>query len=80
MFHCVQQSKSKGGANLWVDAFHAANLLYEENPEAFQVLTSTPVAFRFLSKTDIGRVYTKSFHTLIRRVIFQWCFCQYILI
>ena len=31
MFHCVEQTKSEGGANLWVDAFHAANLLYEEN-------------------------------------------------
>ena len=70
MFHCVQQTEADGGANLWVDAFHVANLLYEENPEAFQILATTPVAFRNFTKTLVGPMYNQSRHTLIRLVFF----------
>jgi gamma-butyrobetaine dioxygenase len=66
MFHCVEQTKSEGGANLWVDAFHAANILYEENRKSFQVLVQTPVAFRNFTKTTVGQMYNQSRHTLIR--------------
>ena len=67
MFHCVQQTEGDGGANLWVDGFHAANLLHEENPEAFQILATTPVAFRNY-KSIFGLVYHQSHHTVIRLV------------
>ncbi len=70
MFHCVEQTKSEGGSSLWVDGFHAANLLYEEDLESFQILANTPVAFRNLTKTPAGRMYNQSRHTLIRLVIF----------
>ena len=70
MFHCVQQTEADGGANLWVDAFHVANLLYEQNPEAFQILATTPVAFRNFTKSVVGPMYNQSRHTLIRLVFF----------
>ena len=70
MFHCVQQTEADGGANLWVDGFHVANLLYEENPEAFQILATTPVAFRNFTESVVGPMYHQSRHTLIRLVSF----------
>ncbi len=70
MFHYIEQTKGEGGANLWVDAFHAANLLFEENPESFQILVNTPVLFRNFTKTIVGKVYNGSRHPLIRLVIF----------
>ncbi len=70
MFHCIEQTEAEGGANLWVDAFHAAHLLYEEDPESFQILANTPLAFRNFTKTAVGRMYYQSRNTLIRLVIF----------
>ena len=69
MFHYIEQTKGEGGANLWADAFHAANLLFEENPESFQILVNTPVLFRNFTKTIVGKVYNRSRHPLIRLVI-----------
>ncbi|CAB4039193.1 gamma-butyrobetaine dioxygenase-like, partial [Paramuricea clavata] len=66
MFHCIEQTEGEGGANLWVDAFHAANLLYEEDPELFQILVNTPVIFRNVTKTQVGHMYNESRHSLIR--------------
>lgn len=69
MFHCLEQTEGEGGANLWVDAFHAAHLLYQEHPESFQVLVKAPVVFHNFTKTSVGQMYNRSRHPLIRLVI-----------
>lgn len=42
MLHCVTQSSS-GGANTLVDGFYVAELLREQNPNYFQILSSVKV-------------------------------------
>ncbi|MEU3183975.1 phosphonate degradation HD-domain oxygenase [Streptomyces sp. NPDC006923] len=46
LLHCLANSAEGGDSGL-VDGFRAAALLRTENPEAFEVLTRTPVPFRF---------------------------------
>ncbi|MFJ3895332.1 phosphonate degradation HD-domain oxygenase [Streptomyces sp. NPDC090083] len=46
LLHCLTNAATGGGSGL-VDGFKAAALLRAENPEAFGVLTRTPVPFRF---------------------------------
>lgn len=46
LLHCLENSASGGDSGL-VDGFHAAALLRAEDPEAFAVLTRTPVPFVF---------------------------------
>ncbi|XP_015281171.1 PREDICTED: gamma-butyrobetaine dioxygenase [Gekko japonicus] len=49
--HCIKQTPT-GGESEVVDGFHVANKLKEQNPQAFQILTSTLVDF-----TDTGADY-----------------------
>ena len=71
MLHCVEQTKGEGGDNLWVDGFHAANLLYEEDPELFQVLVNTPVKLRNYTSVDLqGTLHSESCNPLIRYSFF----------
>ncbi|KAM6459366.1 gamma-butyrobetaine dioxygenase isoform 2-T7 [Liasis olivaceus] len=51
LLHCIKQTSS-GGQSEIVDGFHVANKFKEQNPYAFQILTSTFVDF-----TDIGVDY-----------------------
>ncbi|MFJ6569770.1 TauD/TfdA family dioxygenase [Streptomyces sp. NPDC091292] len=46
LLHCLSNAASGGDSGL-VDGFQAAALLRAEDPEAFAVLTRTPVPFRF---------------------------------
>jgi len=46
LLHCLQNAAVGGDSGL-VDGFRAAALLRAEQPEAFAVLTSTPVPFQF---------------------------------
>ncbi|MGW1174857.1 2-trimethylaminoethylphosphonate dioxygenase [Kitasatospora sp. NPDC002543] len=46
LLHCLENSATGGDSGL-VDGFKAAALLREEAPEAFEVLTRTPVPFVF---------------------------------
>jgi len=41
IFQCVENT-SEGGESFWVDGFHIANLLREQQPEAWQLLTTVP--------------------------------------
>lgn len=50
MLHC-QQAGSKGGDSTFADGFAAAEVLRSEDPEAFRVLSSTPVRFEFSDGT-----------------------------
>lgn len=70
MLHCIEQTKGEGGDSLLVDGFHAAKLLYEEDPKSFEILVNTPVAFRnFSGITAFGKLHTLSSHHLIRSVL-----------
>lgn len=55
------QSKSKGGSNLLVDAFHIADRMKEEHPEDYKILTETLVDWN-----DIGSEDDKHFHNIWR--------------
>lgn len=46
LLHCIHNATTGGESGL-VDGFAAAELLRENNPRAFDILTSTPVTFRF---------------------------------
>ena len=52
LLHCLENAAEGGDSGL-VDGFHAAASLRTEHPEAFAVLTRTPVPFRFV---DTGTV------------------------
>ncbi|HTJ69695.1 MAG TPA: TauD/TfdA family dioxygenase [Actinospica sp.] len=47
LLHCLTNAAEGGDSGL-VDGFHAAATLRRENPEAFDLLTRTPVTFRYL--------------------------------
>jgi len=46
LLHCLRNAASGGDSGL-VDGFHAAALLRSTEPEAFELLTRTPVVFRY---------------------------------
>jgi gamma-butyrobetaine dioxygenase len=46
ILHCVTGSR-EGGTNLFADGFRAAEVLQSRDPEAFEILSSTPVRFEF---------------------------------
>jgi gamma-butyrobetaine dioxygenase len=50
LLHCLTNAVDGGESGL-VDGFHAAALLRTEDPEAFDILTRTPVTFRFADST-----------------------------
>jgi hypothetical protein len=60
------QTESKGGVNQWIDGFHAAHRLYEEDQELFDILTKTPIAYRNITRTEVGEFHNTSSHKLIR--------------
>ncbi len=45
-FHCLKAHPSGGGNSLLVDGFLAAERLRQNNPQAFDFLTTTPILFR----------------------------------
>ena len=48
MLHCLQPAAS-GGESVFVDGFHIAETLRAEHPEAFELLSTLPVAFKLAS-------------------------------
>ncbi|XP_065363472.1 gamma-butyrobetaine dioxygenase [Calliphora vicina] len=61
ILHCMVQSKSQGGSNLLVDAFHIADRMQQEHPEDYKILTQTLVDWN-----DIGSEDDKHFHNIWR--------------
>jgi gamma-butyrobetaine hydroxylase len=47
VLHCLEAA-SEGGESVVVDGFAAADRLHREDPEAFRILTATPVPFRYV--------------------------------
>ncbi|KAH9903129.1 Clavaminate synthase-like protein [Cubamyces lactineus] len=48
ILHCLR-NRVEGGKSIFVDAAHVASKLRVEDPAAFDVLTSTPVAFHYIN-------------------------------
>jgi len=61
ILHCVVQTKSKGGSNLLVDAYHIADRLRKEHPSDFELLSQVPVDWN-----DIGSEDGRDFHNIWR--------------
>lgn len=51
LLHCLANAVDGGESGL-VDGFHAAAVLRGDDPEAFDILTRTPVTFRFADSTS----------------------------
>jgi len=62
ILHCLEQSKSDGGANLLTDGFYIAEKMRQEYPKEFQILNTIPVDWY-----DIGKDGDMSFHSLWRQ-------------
>ena len=50
MLHCIKQSGTEGGDNVFSDGFNAADQMRTENPKHFAALTKLPVDFY-----DVGK-------------------------
>ncbi|KAH8295549.1 hypothetical protein KR044_011465 [Drosophila immigrans] len=61
ILHCVVQTKSQGGSNLLVDAFHVADRLRREHPGDFQLLSTVDVDWN-----DIGSEEGREHHNIWR--------------
>ncbi|KAJ7391731.1 Gamma-butyrobetaine dioxygenase [Desmophyllum pertusum] len=61
--HCIEQVSSEGGANQFVDGFHAAQQLKENDPNTFNLLSTTRFAFVDFGKDAFGE-FNKKFPRL----------------
>lgn len=61
ILHTLEQSKSQGGGNMLVDGFYIAELLRQNYPEQFKILTETLVDW-----SDIGVDGGAAFHNIFR--------------
>ena len=50
-FHCLEAAP-EGGASILVDGFHAAQILREQHPDSFELLTRVPVFFQRYALPD----------------------------
>ena len=63
MLHCVRQSNTVGGDNVFSDGFHVAHQLSREQPHHYKALTNIPVDFYDVGKEDF------EFHLRTRKPI-----------
>ena len=54
MLHCIEQVSSEGGANQYVDGFYIAQQLKENDPETFNLLSTTRFQFVDFGKDMFG--------------------------
>jgi len=66
LLHCIEQVKSEGGGNQFVDGFHVAEELKEKDLEAFKLLSS--VRFQFV---DLGKDVFGEFHKKFGRLMIE---------
>ena len=58
-FHVIKKAE-EGGESVFMDGFNCANLLREQNPQAFDILTRTNVQAEFYKKGEYDLRYTDS--------------------
>ena len=54
LFHLLSHTDGEGGASLLVDGFHAASILSNENPVAYEILSTTSVPTHASGNEDIS--------------------------
>ena len=64
MLHCMEQASSEGGANQFVDGFYVAQQLKENDPETFNLLSTTRFQFVDFGKDMFGE-FDKKFSRLM---------------
>ncbi|KAJ7391732.1 Gamma-butyrobetaine dioxygenase [Desmophyllum pertusum] len=64
LLHCIEQVSSEGGANQFVDGFHVAQQLKENDPKTFNLLSTTRFQFVDFGKDMFGE-FNKKFPRLI---------------
>lgn len=52
--HCIKQYEGNGGDSQVTDGLHAANLLRENHPQKYRILTSTPVDWFDEGSDEVG--------------------------
>ena len=72
MFHCIMQA-SRGGDSLFVDGFNVAEKLYQMDPKAFKLLTTSCIHHFVRDKLEYnpGRNISHAYKCPIKWV--QWC-------
>jgi len=64
MFHMLSHEEGTGGANFFVDGFHAAQILKKTHPEAYKTLAETPVPWHASGNEGITITPAKNFPVL----------------
>ena len=59
ILHCIEQASSEGGESQFVDGFYVAQQLKENDPETFNLLSTTRFQFVDLGKDAFGEFNTK---------------------
>ena len=66
LLHCIDQIEGTGGENILSDGFKAAEELKKEDPEAFEILTTTLLEFYDKGSDSVGKFHQRSRHPTIR--------------
>jgi len=64
MFHMLSHEGGTGGANFFVDGFHAAHILKKTHPEAYKILAETPVPWHASGNDGITITPARNFPVL----------------
>jgi trimethyllysine dioxygenase len=65
MFHLLSHTDGTGGASQLVDGFGAANQLKEQDPEAYEILSTVPVHAHASGSNDLSIQPYKAFPVLV---------------
>ncbi|XP_038048397.1 gamma-butyrobetaine dioxygenase-like [Patiria miniata] len=65
MIHCIEQAKGPGGENWFTDGFKVALDLKAQDPEAFELLSTTLLEFNDIGEDVYGRFHQHSRHPTI---------------
>ncbi|XP_033637140.1 gamma-butyrobetaine dioxygenase-like [Asterias rubens] len=65
MIHCIEQAKGPGGENWFTDGFKVALDLKREDPEAFELLSTTLMEYQDIGEDVYGRFHQHSRHPTI---------------
>lgn len=64
LLHCLVQTQSPGAFNLLTDGFWVANVMRQQHPEMFEILTKTLVNW-----WDLGEEDGQRFHSIYRSTV-----------
>ena len=70
MLHCIVQTPTKGGDNVFADGFHVAEVMKEKHPDMYQTLTTVPVTYNDVG-SDQYSYHLKTHVPVIRCIAIQ---------